>query len=148
MAAAAHLDALMSLAVAAQDSAHMKRPKILDPATNAPCFVAKGLLHPAAIKTQDGAPFVPNDVALGADEQGAAVAPAIVLSGPNMGGKSTLLRQVCLTAVLAQIGAWVPAESVALVSSRICVANRRETAAECLPFPVIAKWTHADPLAA
>lgn len=37
-----------------------------------------------------------------------------VLTGPNMGGKSTLMRQVCLAAVLAQVGAWVPAERLAL----------------------------------
>jgi DNA mismatch repair ATPase MutS len=38
----------------------------------------------------------------------------LLLSGPNMGGKSTLLRQTCLITVLAQVGCWVPADSCAL----------------------------------
>lgn len=35
-------------------------------------------------------------------------------AGPNMGGKSTLLRQVCLAALLAHTGAWVPAQSLSM----------------------------------
>ena len=38
----------------------------------------------------------------------------MLLTGANMGGKSTLLRQVSLSAVMAQVGAWVPAESLRL----------------------------------
>lgn len=38
----------------------------------------------------------------------------LLLSGPNMGGKSTLLRQTCLITVLAQVGCWVPADSCTL----------------------------------
>ncbi|KAL3604779.1 hypothetical protein D5086_005638 [Populus alba] len=54
--------------------------------------------------------FVPNDISIG----GSGCASFILLSGPNMGGKSTLLRQVCLAVILAQIGADVPAESFEL----------------------------------
>jgi DNA mismatch repair protein MutS len=49
-------------------------------------------------------PFVPNDVALADD------ARLLVITGPNMGGKSTYMRQVALIVILAHIGAWVPAD--------------------------------------
>ena len=58
------------------------------------------------------AAFVPNDIALnGTDRQ------LIILTGPNMGGKSTYLRQVALLSLMAQMGSFVPARSakVALV---------------------------------
>ena len=48
--------------------------------------------------------FVPNDVALGPD-----AGMILLLTGPNMAGKSTYIRQVALTAILAQIGSFVPA---------------------------------------
>jgi len=57
-----------------------------------------------------GSSFVPNDITLGGEE----APPFVVLTGPNMGGKSTLMRQVCLAAVAAQIGAWVPADELEL----------------------------------
>jgi DNA mismatch repair protein MutS len=58
--------------------------------------------------------FVPNDTELDPDER-----QIVVLTGPNMSGKSTYLRQVALIALLAQIGSWVPAES-----ARIGVVDR------------------------
>ena len=105
------LDALMSLAVAAACSAGtMVRPTILPWSPDAPpLFKARGLRHPAGVGGS-GSAFVPNDVLLGGDQN----PPFIVLTGPNMGGKSTLMRQVCLAAVAAQIGAWLPAEEVEL----------------------------------
>ena len=54
-------------------------------------------------------PFVPNDVTLND-----ATNQLVVLTGPNMGGKSTYLRQVALMAVLAQAGSFVPARSAKL----------------------------------
>lgn len=53
--------------------------------------------------------FVPNDIALGG-----AAKRLIILTGPNMGGKSTLLRQTALTVILAQMGAHVSARSCAM----------------------------------
>jgi DNA mismatch repair protein MutS len=50
-------------------------------------------------------PFVPNDIALDTDE-----AQLLIITGPNMAGKSTVLRQVALIALMAQIGSFVPAE--------------------------------------
>ncbi|MBV0913525.1 DNA mismatch repair protein MutS [Anianabacter salinae] len=66
--------------------------------------------HPVverALKRQAGTPFVANDCDLGA-EDGAAIR---LLTGPNMAGKSTYLRQNALIALLAQMGSYVPAAS-------------------------------------
>lgn len=52
--------------------------------------------------------YIPNGVALGCND----TPPLSILTGPNMGGKSTLMRQVGLLAVMAQIGAHVPAQSL------------------------------------
>ena len=53
--------------------------------------------------------FVPNDTSLSADE-----AQIALITGPNMAGKSTYIRQVALIALLAQVGCWVPARSCRL----------------------------------
>jgi DNA mismatch repair protein MutS len=79
-------------------------------------FVVEGGRHPVverALKA-DGAPFVANDCALEPGD-GAAV---WLLTGPNMAGKSTFLRQNALIALLAQCGSYVPADAahVGLVS--------------------------------
>ena len=50
--------------------------------------------------------FVPNDAELDPEETG-----ILILTGPNMSGKSTYLRQVALIVLLAQMGSFVPAES-------------------------------------
>lgn len=89
--AVAELDALISLATAAMHAdGEVCRPTFV-PAGDSPVpvFAAKQLRHPAAAG-RDGGAFVPNDVQLG----GAGSAPFLVLTGPNMGGKSTMLRQV------------------------------------------------------
>ena len=53
--------------------------------------------------------FVPNDAQLACDD-----AQILLLTGPNMAGKSTYIRQVALIALLAQIGCWVPAKTCRL----------------------------------
>jgi DNA mismatch repair protein MutS len=66
----------------------------------------RGGRHPIVeARLAEGA-FVPNDTSLSCDE-----VQLIVLTGPNMSGKSTYLRQVALIVLLAQIGSFVPAES-------------------------------------
>jgi len=63
--------------------------------------------HPVVEYTLDGDVFIPNDTLMEA-EDGARI---LLLTGPNMAGKSTYLRQVALITLLAQIGSFVPARS-------------------------------------
>jgi DNA mismatch repair protein MutS len=63
--------------------------------------------HPVVeqmLRTGNGGAFVPNDTQLSAND-----AQIALLTGPNMAGKSTYIRQVALIALLAQVGCWVPA---------------------------------------
>ncbi len=62
--------------------------------------------HPVVERNLGDGRFVPNDTALDCD-----AAQVVVLTGPNMAGKSTYLRQVALIVLLAQIGSFVPASS-------------------------------------
>lgn len=71
-------------------------------------LLIEGGRHPVverALRAQGGGPFIANDCSLGAEND------VWLLTGPNMAGKSTFLRQNALIAVLAQIGAFVPARS-------------------------------------
>lgn len=80
-------------------------------------FAVSGGRHPVveAALQATGAPFVANDCRLNADEAGQAI---LLLTGPNMAGKSTFLRQNAIIALLAQAGCYVPADSahIGLVS--------------------------------
>ena len=67
----------------------------------------RGGRHPV-VEALSGEEFVPNDLSLGDDRF------LMILTGPNMGGKSTFLRQTALHAVMAQMGSFVPAESARL----------------------------------
>ncbi|TAK32152.1 MAG: DNA mismatch repair protein MutS [Chloroflexota bacterium] len=62
--------------------------------------------HPVVERTLPAGEFVPNDVRLSNSQE-----QILVLTGPNMAGKSTYLRQVALVVVMAQIGSYVPAET-------------------------------------
>ncbi len=66
-------------------------------------IVLEGARHPVVERRLERGEFVPNDVALG---EGADV---VIVTGPNMGGKSTYLRQAALCVLLAQAGSFVPA---------------------------------------
>ncbi|KAF9286408.1 DNA mismatch repair protein msh6 [Mortierella alpina] len=64
----------------------------------------EGLRHPCVIPGI-ASDFIPNDTVLGGESPS-----LILLTGPNMGGKSTLLRQTCVAIIMAQLGCYVPAE--------------------------------------
>lgn len=74
--------------------------------TEEPCAEIIQGRHPVVEQTLGE--FVPNDCHLGADK------PMIILTGPNMSGKSTWLRQVAQIAILAQMGSFVPAQRAKL----------------------------------
>ena len=98
----AHLDCLLSAAKAAEEN-HYVRP-VID--TSDVIDIKQGR-HPV-IETQLplGEHYVPNDILLDQERQ-----QIIIITGPNMAGKSALLRQTALIVLLAQIGSFVPAES-------------------------------------
>src|SRR5690625_4236354 len=78
-----------------------------------PTFVEKNLMikngrHPVIEKVMDEGTFVPNDIYLD-DEQF-----ILLITGPNMSGKSTYMRQLALTIIMGQIGCFIPAESAQL----------------------------------
>jgi DNA mismatch repair protein MutS len=62
--------------------------------------------HPVVEGRTSGDPFVPNDITLNA-----TTSQLVILTGPNMGGKSTYLRQTALLCLMAQAGSFVPARS-------------------------------------
>ncbi len=76
-----------------------------------PAFAVQGGRHPvveAALQRQGGTGFVPNDCDLGRERR------LWLLTGPNMAGKSTFLRQNALIAVMAQAGSFVPAKEAVI----------------------------------
>jgi len=113
--ALATLDVAAGLAVLAEAEGYV-RPFIEDSLA----FEITGGRHPVVEQAlrADGQPFVANDCALGSEEGGASGRIWLV-TGPNMAGKSTFLRQNALIAILAQIGAYVPAKA-----ARIGVVDR------------------------
>jgi len=101
------VDALVSLAEAAERG-RWTRPKIV-PGDG---FLLEKARHPVVervLEERGAGPFVPNDVLLDGGEN-----RLWLVTGPNMGGKSTFLRQTALAAVLAQMGSHVPAEKAVL----------------------------------
>ncbi|MEM1352285.1 MAG: DNA mismatch repair protein MutS, partial [Pseudomonadota bacterium] len=109
----AEIDLAFALAeLAATD--HWSQPKV----DNSRAFKIDGGRHPVverALRTQSGDPFIANDCDLSVEGDNACVT---LLTGPNMAGKSTYLRQNALIALLAQMGSFVPAKAahIGLVS--------------------------------
>ena len=98
----AHLDCLLSFAKVAEENRYV-RPVIDDSSV---IDIHQG--RHAVIETQLplGEEYVPNDIYLDNEKQ-----QIIIITGPNMAGKSALLRQTALIVLLSQIGCFVPAES-------------------------------------
>lgn len=110
--AMADLDVLLGLAEGAQQYRYC-RP-VLD---NSMTLRIVNGRHPVIEQNVSGDVFVPNDAFLEPEEN-----RLILLTGPNMAGKSTYIRQVALITLMAQIGAYVPAESahIGLVDRIFC----------------------------
>ncbi|MDT8438906.1 MAG: DNA mismatch repair protein MutS [Wenzhouxiangellaceae bacterium] len=98
--ALAALDVLVTLAERAE-TLDWCRPQLDDQ----PGLEIRAGRHPVVEAVQDE-PFVPNDCALGPDRR------MLVVTGPNMGGKSTFMRQTALIVLLAHAGSFVPARSM------------------------------------
>jgi DNA mismatch repair protein MutS len=96
----AYLDAIISLSISAIEN-HYVRP------TFAKEFVIHEGRHPVIEKVIGEHEYVPNDIILN-DKK------ILLITGPNMGGKSTYMRQVGLISVMAQIGSFVPAKDAVL----------------------------------
>jgi len=98
-AAVAALDVLSNLAERAL-ALHLVRPRLVDESR----IDIRAGRHPVVEQHLDG-PFVPNDLSLHDGRR------MLIVTGPNMGGKSTYMRQAALIVLLAGIGSYVPAES-------------------------------------
>jgi DNA mismatch repair protein MutS len=110
--AAANLDALASFAEVARRDEWV-RPEV----EQSEFLEIRGGRHPVVeplLAANGGDEFVPNDAILDSETR-----QIVILTGPNMSGKSTYLRQVALIVLLAQIGSFVPADS-----ARIGVVDR------------------------
>ncbi len=102
-AAVAEIDVTASLAQVAAENRYVR-----------PAFSESGEMrimagrHPVIerLEQHDGGRFIPNDLFLNSDTDLIAI-----ITGPNMGGKSTYLRQAALISILAQMGSFVPADS-------------------------------------
>lgn len=112
----ATLDVLCGLATLALRQNYC-RPEVVDE----PCLIIQNGRHPVLDRIMASGQFVPNDVFLGASEQGShSAGPTMALiTGPNMAGKSTYIRQAALLTILAQIGSFIPAGS-----AKIGIADR------------------------
>ena len=100
----AQLDCLLSLAEVADQNDYC-RPEIL---ADGRIHIEEGR-HPVIEKMISGERFVPNTIVMDDTEN-----QVLVITGPNMAGKSTVLRQVALLVIMAQMGSFVPARRAAI----------------------------------
>lgn len=99
--AIANLDVITSLANVAADNRYIRPDVNLSTAIR-----IKDSRHPVVEALLKDAPFVPNDVSLDSANDRVAI-----ITGPNMAGKSTYMRQIAIIVLMAQIGSFVPASS-------------------------------------
>jgi DNA mismatch repair protein MutS len=97
-------DVLASLALVAREYGYT-RPLI----TNEPSIEIVQGRHPTVERSMAAASFVPNDINVGGLTQ-----QILVITGPNMAGKSTIIRQAAIIVLMAQMGAFVPAEKATI----------------------------------
>ncbi len=100
----AALDVLQSLATIAVEQ-HYIRP-VIEQSTDLAIHQGR---HPVVEKIIPLGRFVPNDVSLSADPDNVQNPLLMIITGPNMAGKSTYMRQIALIVVMAQMGSFVPA---------------------------------------
>ncbi len=106
----ATLDVLLSLAELARERNYC-RPKLVEE----PVLEIRDGRHPVLDIVQPEGQFVPNDTLASPDE-----GVILLITGPNMAGKSTYIRQVALLSILAQMGSFVPAKKATLgVADRV-----------------------------
>ncbi|MBL6993517.1 DNA mismatch repair protein MutS [Desulfobacula sp.] len=105
----AHVDALQGLARAASENGYTK------PVLNEQDFISiEDGRHPVVEKLIKGERYVPNSIEMDNTEN-----QILLITGPNMAGKSTVLRQVALTVLMTQMGSYVPAQKAS-----ICIVDR------------------------
>lgn len=103
--AIAQLDCLLALAHAAQKY-HYCKPDVTD---HSIIDIKEGR-HPVIERQmKDGESYIPNDVYLDSSDQ-----QIIIITGPNMSGKSAILRQTAMICIMAQIGSFVPAKQASI----------------------------------
>ncbi|MCH8042832.1 MAG: DNA mismatch repair protein MutS [Planctomycetes bacterium] len=106
----AQIDTLAALATLARDRNYC-RPQL----TDEPLLQITAGRHPVLEVTQPQGTFVPNDTVAGADD-----GLFLLITGPNMAGKSTYIRQVALLTLMAQMGSFVPAKAAVIgIADRI-----------------------------
>ncbi|XP_022106903.1 DNA mismatch repair protein Msh6-like [Acanthaster planci] len=116
------LDVLQSLSNVSQaGDGPMCRPEIVPPTPNMQPFIAiQNGRHPCISHTFTGGDFIPNDTYIGTTDNAMetnsemGTSCCVLVTGPNMGGKSTLMRQAGLIIIMAQLGCYVPAEGCRL----------------------------------
>lgn len=100
--ALSELDTLVTFAVCAKEYGYC-RPELVDE----PVLSIRQGRHPV-VERSGRAPFTPNDLDIDSDKR------LLLITGPNMGGKSTYMRQVAQIVLLAHVGSWVPAEAATI----------------------------------